>query len=209
MSLTILTDGFLRTKISTTKSLAAFILTLFFLLFSFSAHAQFEAPEFEKLSKGEQIRTFGNINLTGQGLYQSTKIDDLQTNEIRARLQAAFGDPTRTLRDLINTAGFRPGKAIQFEYWFAVDDSIPMVVLDWDGPFGSGLTFGGSSKYVDLMPQIKRAFEKKLMSVDTLGNYQDYFYSPERQQWYMVKYEDGSFTTSKIESPDDMSVGSN
>ncbi len=209
MSLTIHTDGFLRTKISMTNSLVAFCLTLFFLLISFSANAQFEAPEIEKLSKGEQLRTFGNVNLTGHGLYQSTKIDDLQTNEIRARLQAAFGDPTRTLRDLINTASFRPGKAIQFEYWFAVDDSIPMVVLDWDGPFGSGLTFGGSSKYVDLMPQIKRAFAKKLMSVDTLANYQDYFYSPEREQWYMVKHEDGSYTTSKIESPDDMSIGSN
>lgn len=210
MSSTIHTDGLVRTTKSTNKkSLIAFCLTIFFVLVSFSAQAQFEAPEFEKLSKSEQLRTFGNVNLTGQGLYGSTKLDDLQTNEIRARLQAAFGDPTRTLKDLVNKENFRLGKAIQFEYWFAVDDSIPMVVLDWDGPFGGGLTYGGSSKYVDLMPQIKRAFVKKLMSIDTLGNYQDYFYSPERKQWYMVKHEDGKYTTLEIESPEGMSIGSN
>lgn len=210
MGSTIHTEGFsYRIKSANRKSLKAFCLIIFFLLISFSAHAQFEVPEFEKLSKSEQVARFGDVNLTGYGLYENTEIDDLQTNEIRARLQAAFGDPTRTLEDLINQESFRPGKAIQFEYWFAVDDSIPMVVLDWDGPFGSGLTFGGSSKYVDLMPQIKRAFAKKLMSVESLGNYQDYFYSPERKQWYVVSYEDGNYTTAKIESPDEMSVGSN
>lgn len=200
-------DGLVCTKIVTCKRIILTGLLTFFLTFiSFSAYAQFAVPEFEKVTNQTDAEFFGNISLTGRGLYQDTKLDDLQTNEIRARLQAAFGDPTRTLEDLINKDDFRPGKAIQFEYWFTVDDSIPMVVLDWDGPFGSGLTFGGASKYVDLMPQIKREFVKKLMAVDTLGNYKDYFYSPEREQWYIVKYEDGSYKTMEIESPKGMSI---
>ncbi|PAU93757.1 hypothetical protein CK503_10945 [Aliifodinibius salipaludis] len=173
------------------------------------ANAQFEAAEFEKITKENRAqfeRETRNISLTGQGLYEDTKLDDRQTNEIRARLQALFGDPTQTLEDLINKDNFRPGKAIQFEYWFMVNDSIPLMVLDWNGPFGSGLTYGGASKYIDLMPQIKREFVEKLMSVEELGEYKDYFYSPEKDQWYIVKYEDGKFRNEEIDSPAGMSI---
>lgn len=210
MSFNIYQNGFVCTKSSAIrKKICAYFLTFFLTFLSFSAYAQFEVPEFEKIKKSESSMLLDDISLTGEGLYENTALDSRQTNEIRARLQAAFGDPTRTLKDLINKENFRPGKAIQFEYWFMVDDSIPMVVLDWDGPFGSGLTFGGASKYVDLMPQIKRAFAQKLMSVDTLGNYQDYFYSPEREQWYIVKYQNGDYKTTKIESPEGMSIDNN
>lgn len=203
-------DGFAKTmKSATRKKVLACLLTVVFTLLAFSAYAQFEVPEFEKVSKDQSDEFFRDISLTGRGLYQNTRLDDLQTNEIRARLQAVFGDPTQTLEDLINKDDFRAGKAIQFEYWFTVDDSIPLVVLDWDGPFGSGLTFGGASRYIDLMPQIKRSFAQKLMSVDTLGNYQDYFYSPEREQWFIVKHQNGKYQTLKIDSPEGMSIGTN
>lgn len=178
-------------------------------LTSLPAFAQFEAAEFEKITKENRAqfeRQTQNISLTGQGLYEDTKLDDRQTNEIRARLQAQFGDPTQTLEDLINKDNFRPGKAIQFEYWFMVNDSIPLMVLDWNGPFGSGLTYGGASKYVDLMPQIKREFVRKLMAVEDFGEYKDYFYSPEKEQWYIVKYEDGKFRNEEIDSPPGMSI---
>lgn len=210
MSLNIFTDGFVRTRNTSMRTkLLAYFFTFFLTFLSCSAYAQFEVPEFEKISKNQSTVVLDDISLTGEGLYENTALDSRQTNEIRARLQAAFGDPTRTLEDLVNKANFRPGKAIQFEYWFMVNDSIPMVVLDWDGPFGSGLTFGGASKYVDLMPQIKRTFAQKLMSVDTLANYKDYFYSPERKQWYVVRYKNGDFNTMKIESPDGMSIDFN
>jgi len=186
-------------------------LVIFFTLLSTSAFAQFEAPEFEKVTKenrAEFEEWMKDIELTGRGLYEPTVLDDQQTNEIRARLQAAFGDPTQKLEDLINQEDFRLGKAIQFEYWFTVDDSIPMMVLDWNGPFGSGLTYAGASQYIDLMPQIKRAFAQELMSVESLGNYEDYFYSPEKEQWYIVKRENGNYKTLKIESPEGMSIDS-
>lgn len=178
-------------------------------LISIPANAQFEAAEFEKITKEKRAefeRETRDISLTGQGLYEDTNLDDRQTNEIRARLQALFGNPTQTLEDLINKNNFRPGKAIQFEYWFMVNDSIPLMVLDWNGPFGSGLTYGGASKYVDLMPQIKREFVQKLMSVEEFGDYKDYFYSPEKDQWYIVKYEDGKFRNEEIDSPAGMSI---
>jgi len=188
------------------------ISTLFlvlFLLISSSAFAQFEEPEITKITKDRRawfMERFNDIKWTGRGLYNETDLDDRQTNEIRARLQAVYGDPTQTIKDLINKQDFRPGKAIQFEYWFTVNDSIPMMVLDWDGPFGSGLTFVGASRYIDLMPQVKRTFARKLMAIEELANYQDYFYSPEREQWFNVAYNNGSYTTKEISSPAGMSI---
>jgi len=191
------------------KGVVTFALTLFLSLISLSALAQFDVPQFEKVTKDKRawfMNKFKDIKWTGRGLYGKTKIDDRQTNELRARLQAAFGDPTQKLEDLIDQEDFRPGKAIEFEYWFTVDDSIPMMVLDIDGPFGRGLTYGGASRYIDLMPQIKRAFSRKLMSLDSLGDYQDYFYSPERKQWFNVMYKDGRYKTKKIDSPEGMTI---
>ena len=191
------------------KTVVTGIVIILLSLTSLPAFAQFEAAEFEKITKENRAqfeRETQDISLTGQGLYEDTKLDDRQTNEIRARLQAIFGDPTQTLEDLINKENFRPGKAIQFEYWFMVNDSIPLMVLDWNGPFGSGLTYGGASKYVDLMPQIKREFVRKLMSIEEFGEYKDYFYSPEKEQWYIVKYEDGKFRNEEIDSPAGMSI---
>jgi len=194
---------------SLSKTVVTGIVIILLSLTSLPAFAQFEAAEFEKITKENRAqfeRETQDISLTGQGLYEDTKLDDRQTNEIRARLQAIFGDPTQTLEDLINKENFRPGKAIQFEYWFMVNDSIPLMVLDWNGPFGSGLTYGGASKYVDLMPQIKREFVRKLMSIEEFGEYKDYFYSPEKEQWYIVKYEDGKFRNEEIDSPAGMNI---
>lgn len=205
----LMTNSFSLSNTNTFRNWISALFLALFLLISSSAFAQFEVPEITKISEDRRawfMERFNNIKWTGRGLYNETELDDRQTNEIRARLQAVYGDPTQTIEDLINQEDFRPGKAIQFEYWFTVNDSIPMMVLDWDGPFGKGLTFVGASRYIDLMPQIKRAFARKLMSVDELGNYQDYFYSPEREQWFNVAYNDGRYKIKEIKSPPEMSV---
>lgn len=80
------------------------------------------------------------------------------------------------------------------------------MILDVDGPFGEGLVYGGASKYIDLMPQIKRTFSQKLMGVDSPAQFQDYFYSPEREQWFNVTYKNGEYTTEKIDSPEGMTI---
>src|SRR5699024_410082 len=179
-------------------------------LASLSSYAQFEKPEIEKISTDRTawfMSQFGDINWTGAGFYDDVAMDTRQTNEIRARLQKVYGDPTKTIENLINTKSFRLAKAIQFEYWFVINDSIPMMVLDIDGPFGRGLVYAGASKYIDLMPQIKRTFSKEIMKFDreNLANYQDYYYSPERGgQWFQVKYNNGNLRTSKVSRPSGM-----
>lgn len=171
----------------------------------FQASAQFEEPDIVKVDRSERAEfqeRFSSINWTGQGLYNPTTIDRIPTIELRSRLQAVFGDPTQRIGDLINSENYRPGKAVQFEYWFIIDDEIPMMVLDLDGPFENGLVYVGASRYIDLMPQVKRTFTRLLMNEgDSLAAFSDYFYSPERDQWYEVAYRDGEFEREIIDRP--------
>jgi len=191
------------------KQLFSLLFAVLIIFASAPVYGQFSEPEFEKMTKdqwGWFMNKFDDVKLTGQGLYDNMEIDGLETSEVRARLEALYGEPTKTIEDLIGRENFRPGEAIQFEYWFTVDDSIPLMVLDVDGPFGQGLVYGGASRYIDLMPQIKRTFSQKLMEVENPAEYSDYFYSPEREQWFLVTYENGTYSTEEIESPEGMTI---
>ncbi len=168
-----------------------------------------EAPEFgttdiQKVPYEEHEEfenRFGNIDWTTSGFDASLTIDRIPTSEIRARLQQAFGDPTFQVEDLMNQPDFSQSQYIQFEYWFIIDDEIPMIVLDVNGPFRNGLIFAGAPQFVDLMPEIKRNFNRELMNVDSLADYQDYFYDLDDRQWYVVAYEDGEFIREEISDP--------
>lgn len=152
---------------------------------------------------------FGDVDWTSSGFDASLPIDRIPTSELRARLQKVYGDPTFGVEDLMNQPDFSPSKYIQFEYWFIVDDEIPMIVLDVDGPFRSGLIYAGAPQFVDLMPEIKRNFSSELMSVDSLAEYRDYFYVIDEDQWYVVGYEDGEFLREEISQPSETRSGSN
>lgn len=189
------------------KLLNSLLLTVLLVVIStFSASAQFEEPEIERIDPDQKtwfMNKFEDVKWTGQGFYGRTELDERQTNEIRARLQEVFGDPTKTIEDLITQPDFRPAQAIQFEYWFVVDDSIPMMLLDIDGPFGRGLVYAGASKYIDLMPEVKRTLSKELMAIkrDSLPDYEDYYYAPERRKWFEVSLQEGQYRTKEISSP--------
>lgn len=172
-----------------------------------SAQSLFDEPEFDKITNDNREVFTSNymetIKWTGAGLNAMLPIDYIPTMELRARLQKVFGDPTQRLDDLIDKKDFRPGECIQFEYWFVVNDSIPMMILDVDGPFTSGLTYVGASKYVDLMPEVKRTLNKLLLKPKELAEFDDFFYSPEddRMAWYRVAYKNGKFINKKIDRP--------
>jgi hypothetical protein len=192
------------------KQFLLFVTTLFLIISSVPALAQFEEPQFRKVSNNERAAFIRNhintMNQTGQGLYNDSRLDTISTNKLRARLQAVFGDPTQKIEDLIHRRNFRPGKAIQFEYWFVVDGKVPLIILDIKGPFGRELVYSGASRYIDLMPQIMRTFSKKLLEAEP-AEFQDYYYSADREKWYDVRYENGEYTTRQISSPPGISYG--
>jgi len=178
------------------------------ILFNNSALAQFEEPKITKIEHKEvsdyeqKIRSY---SLTGQGLYGQTTIDGMSSLDIRALLQGAFGDPTKTLETITKEKNFRLGKAIQFEYWFFVDDPIadepiPLIILDFTGPFGNGVTFGAASKYVDLMPQIMRTFEKALLKAKPT-KFLDYYFEEQQLKWYLIESDGINHEVKPIEAP--------
>lgn len=144
---------------------------------------------------------FADVNWTTSGFDATVTLDRIPTTEIRARLQKVYGDPTFGVGELMERPGFSPSQYIQFEYWFIIDEEIPMIILDVNGPFRNGLIYAGAPQFVDLMPQIKRNFNRDLMSVESLAEYRDYFYAVDDQQWYEVGYEDGEFFREEISDP--------
>lgn len=187
------------------KLLVAFGLSI---LFVQSAMAQFEEPEIMKVER-EDISKYeykiNAYNLTGQGMYGQTSIDEMSSLDIRAKLQGAFGDPTKTLESLSKEDNFRLAKAIQFEYWFFVEDPIadepvPLIILDFTGPFGNGVTFGAASQYVDLMPQIMRTFEKALLEAEP-AEFSEYYFEERELKWYLIESDGKKHDVKNIEKP--------
>jgi len=177
-------------------------------LLTSSVNAQFEEPTFRKIEvteRDEYREFFDRFKLTGQGLYNQTELDRMPSIQIRARLQDVFGSPTQTVEELIQENDFRLGKAIQFEYWFIVDDEIPMMLLDLDGPFTDGLVYVGASRYIDLMPEVKRTLTR-LVEDAAPSEYQDYFYSPEREKWFQISYSNGEYKTEEIDAPSHLKI---
>ncbi len=162
-------------------------------------------PDIVKVDRSQRAafqQRFRDVRWTGAGFRGSTTIDRIPTRELRARLQKVYGDPTQKLKDLIRQVNFRPGHYIQFEYWFVIDDEIPMMILDVDGPFGNGLVFAGAGRYVDLMPEIKRTLSRKLMDINELAEYEDHYFELNEGQWYLVRYRDGNFHNEKVSQPE-------
>ncbi|MFV1883783.1 MAG: hypothetical protein ACMZ7B_04800 [Balneola sp.] len=172
------------------------------LLLTSTAYAQFEEPNIKKVETEDADafqQRFSEIKWTGQG-FNYNSLDRMPAIEIRARLEGAFGKPTKRIEDIVDGGKLRAGKAIQFEYWFIIDGEIPMMVLDLDGPFADGLVYVGASRYIDLMPQVKRTLTRLVTEVEP-KEYTDYFYSPERSQWYKVTYADGVYKKEEIDVP--------
>jgi hypothetical protein len=194
-------------KIPMIRSIGGFAFLLF-IIAAETGYAQvpdaFRMPEFKKIENNQRAsfeRRFSDVLWTGMGMHVATTMDHLPTSELRSRLQALLGNPTQTIEHLIHKPDFRAAECVQFEYWIVVNDSIPIMILDVDGPFTSGLVYGVASRYIDVMPGIKRALSNKMMSVQEMGEYTDYFYSPERNEWYEVSYRNGSFNNRKIDRP--------
>jgi hypothetical protein len=130
-----------------------------------------------------------------------TELDTMPTPEARARLHTAFGVPTRS-----PVARGRPEQSggsvlVQFEYWFVVNDSIPFVVMDRNGPFGRGLALVADEAHLELVGAVYEAMAERLMAATELMPYVDYYQSGERGQWYRTGYDGERYYTIETERP--------
>ena len=182
--------------------MARFLILGYMGLLPFSLRAQFEEPVLVKIDHEQRIPFKQRLRhkvLTGEGFYKRIMpIDSLPAPEVRGRLQTLFGDPTQTLLDLAYNDDFTLRQAIQYEYWFLVEDSISVILVDSDGPFQRGLSYAADERYIDFLPEIKRTLNRLIMSVTEIGSFEDIFYSPELERWYRVYGIDGETGVEEI-----------
>ena len=130
----------------------------------------------------------------------SLPIDTMRTADLRGRLQRVFGKPTRNA-DAVRQQNYSGSEHVQFEYWFVVNDSIPALVLDIDGPFGNGLVLAGDEGYEKYLPLLKADLSERLTAVSGPDPWVDYYHSYDRQAWYRTGYNGAETFVVTIRPP--------
>jgi hypothetical protein len=129
-------------------------------------------------------------------------IDTTQTRELRARLQAQFGNPTRTLAEMYSREWARAPDStreepIQFAYWFVVNDSLPVRMTDVDGPQGRGLIVSTRRSHRDRLPALRAALLQPLHNEER-ASYVDYVYVEETNHYFRVGFDGQDFFRERI-----------
>lgn len=153
-----------------------------------------ERPWFEKQFE-ETMWAYVGSNLL-------TPLDTMWTRELRARLEARFGAPTQTLTEIDFRENLRKEEYIQFEYWFILNDTIPLVVMDVNGPFERGLVVVSDQRFRKELIDIKYAFLNEIVKSDERAPYVDYYYHVERGAWYRTGYDGRAYFLTQIGRPD-------
>ncbi|MFO8098557.1 MAG: hypothetical protein R6T83_02915 [Salinibacter sp.] len=141
-----------------------------------------------------------NWSFLGSSSYL-TVFDTTYTRELRARLQAQFGDPTQTLADLPDTS--RAGEP-QFEYWFVVNDSVPVRVSDPNGPRDRGLIVATERRLRDRLPALRAALLRPLRQPER-APYVDYYTETTDDgdtRWYRTGFDGRSYFMNQIQRTD-------
>ncbi|MDX1530775.1 MAG: hypothetical protein R3362_04550 [Rhodothermales bacterium] len=162
-----------------------------------------ESIRWDKVGAFEQeafLERFREALWTNEGMRSRTPLDTIPTPELRARLNGFYGAPTRSPLARAEV-GYTGSTFVQFEYWFVVNDSIPFVVMDVDGPFGRGLVLAGALRDKAVHAQLKRDLTRRLIERPRPMAYVDYYQSQERDQWYRTGFDGEEFYTVEIRRP--------
>ncbi|MFQ5568878.1 MAG: hypothetical protein ACE5G0_04335 [Rhodothermales bacterium] len=154
----------------------------------------------KRIERAAYVKQFDEVKWAYLGNNYFTPLDTVLTREIRARMQARFGAPTKTLVELDYSRRLRMEEYIQFEYWFILNDSIPMIVMDVNGPFERGIVVACDQRYRSVLFQLRQSFLGTLMQ-EEYGPYVDYYYHYRNRQWYRTGYDGRRFFRHAIGQP--------
>lgn len=167
-----------------------------------------QGPSFEitgvyvasNLQRGWYEDRLEDVDWTYIGNQQMTRLDTMMTREIRARLQSAFGDPTVKLGDLLRDEVIEAAPP-QFEYWFMINGSIPLRIMDVNGPFERGLVTATGRQYRDRHLDIRRSFLQRLLAPGALAPYADYYFEKVTGQWFVTGFDGEQYHLGPSEPP--------
>ncbi len=129
-------------------------------------------------------------------------LDTTATSDLRARLEAHFGPPTRTLAEVDSVESRPREEVIQFEYWLVVNDSIPVAIVDVNGFVDRGLVFASDARYRNRMAELRNAVLEPLLDPAAREPYVDYYYHVDSRGWFVSGFDGASFFTRRIVRPD-------
>ena len=155
------------------------------------------APAFEitrwkrvpKLARNWFRNRYADVEWVYEGSNSLAVLDTMRTTEIRSRMQAHFGSPTQTLADFGPLHRIILDEYIQFEYWFVVNDTIPLVVMDVNGPFERGIVAATDARHGDILRSVRDAFLRRLVDEPRREPYVDYYFEKETGVWYRSGYD--------------------
>ncbi len=155
------------------------------------------APD-ERLVWGGQ---FSDVKWAYLGNNYFTALDTVETAEIRARMERHFGIPTRTVAEQSLHSSGQMEEYVQFEYWFTVNDSLPLKVTDVDGPFDRGVIVAGDHRYRRLLYRMRQSLLAAVMREVEPAAYMDYYFNVTTGVWYRTGYDGSEYIMSPIRPP--------
>ena len=141
----------------------------------------FEIEEWQlvrRLERGWFSKKFEKTQWAYLGTESLTALDTTLTRDLRSRMEAYFGSPTQTIAELMASEvnDRTRDRYVQFEYWFVVNDSIPVVLMDFNGPLERGLITSTDQRYRDILLHVRESFLKDFWLSEAMAPYVDYYY---------------------------------
>lgn len=146
--------------------------------------------------------SFDSTRWAFTGSNSRSLLDTLRTRDIRSRLQDLFGAPTKTLVEMGYPDSLLREQVIEFEYWFALNDSINVIVLDVNGPWDRGIVLAADMRFRSSLSVIKEQFLGQLIPKARRRPFTDYYYNVDQQTWYLTGFDGASYFDQRIDRPD-------
>ena len=156
-----------------------------------------------KLERPWFSKKFENTLWAYLGTESLLPIDTTYTRELRAKLEAYYGPPTQTISEFLNSESKerRRDRYMQFEYWFVVNDSIPVLLMDVNGPLERGIIVSSDQRYRDILLQVRESLLKEFLHSNTRAPYVDYYYDAIRRTWYYTGFDGDTYFNEPIGRP--------
>lgn len=135
------------------------------------------------------------------GTNYRTALDTSQAWRLRAALEGRYGPPTQTLSDLGADVRLGPGTAFMFEYWFVVNDSLPLIVTDAGSPTDRGLVIGTNGEQ-RVSGALLRDMLFGALPTDAMRPYVDYRFDAEANTWEAVGFDGVRLVRRPLPRPD-------
>ena len=148
----------------------------------------FKVRRVPKLGREWFKTEFPDIDWTFLGSNELSRVDTMFTWKLRAMLESAYGPPTQTLTDFGYWRKLESEQFIQFEYWFVLNNDIPFVITDTNGPFERGIVVATDKRHTDDIVAIRNSLFDPLLASGAMKPYVDYYYDEEFDAWYKTGY---------------------